>query len=363
MIRFWEGKVGLRAGLTRMVQSPRTARAACLVAGLLLVAQTARAVFIYTRENDLIAPARPNRALLRDGNGASGANGPGGASTTAADSSSPILRHFPADDRPGLLLSDLMAILDAAGIETYRYRLLLGASSGGVAEVDPNALTPAYADRPIEALLPQTETGTEQVDDLVPLELTGVEIPPPPPGIKKWELALHVRTSYARLIQALRLLEADERIWDVPRVCVYRANDGIEADLRLATYGQAGTGGAGAGQIPSLPAQLTVPAPARWPSYADDTDPAAALAHDPFRERRLGTFHSRPVLPRLGAIRLGAGEAAWLDGQAVRPGEFVGEWTLVEIHSNEVLVRHARGWKQCIRLHEPPGREAPDVQP
>jgi hypothetical protein len=256
-----------------------------------------------------------------------------------------------------------MAILDAAGIDTYRYRLLLGASSGGVAEVDPDALTNAYADRPIEALLPETGTTAEQVDDLVPLDLAGVEIPPPPPGLKTWELALHVRTSYARLVDALRMLEADERIWDVPRVSVYRANDGTEADLRLTTYGQAASGGVGAGRTRSLPAQFTVPVPGRWPSYAADADPAAALAHDPFREGRVGIGRSRRVPPRLGAIRLGAGEAAWLDGRAVRPGESVGEWTLLEIHPNEVLVRHLYGSKRCIRLNEPPGREAPNVQP
>jgi hypothetical protein len=165
------------------------------------------------------------------------------------------------------------------------------------------------------------------------------------------------------LIQALRLLEADERIWDVSRASVYRTKDGTEADFRLATYGQSAVVGAGNRQTPSLPVQLTVPAPATWPERPDEADAVASLAHDPFREERVESFWSRPVPPRLGAIRLGAGEAAWLDGRAVRPGESVGEWTLVEIHPDEVVVRHVHGWKQSIRLIEPPGREATDVQP
>ncbi len=355
----------LRAKLARMVRSSRAARAACLVAALLLVAQTARAVLAYSRARELAAAEPASSALELEGSGDAGAILPGGTMAAAAGSSSPIVRRLPAESQPGLLLSDLMAILDTAGIDTYRYRLLLGASSGGVAEIDPDALTVEYTDRPIEELLPTAETAEETVEELTALELAGVEIPPPPPGVKKWELALHVRASYARLVQALRLLEQDERIWDVPRATVYRGPDGTEADLRLTTYGQEVAGNARAKPSASLPTQLTVPAPARWPSGAGATGLVAALAPDPFSDGtgRGGTPRARPAAPRLGAIRLGAGEAAWLDGRAVRPGESVGPWTLVEIRPGEVLVRHKYGWKQRIRLNEPPGREAPHVEP
>jgi hypothetical protein len=359
MIHLRMGKIDPRERLTRLIRSPRTARAACVAAGLVLVAQTARAVLAYTREQDFLTHAHPSRALGRGGSGASGAAGPGRESTAAAGSDTPQLRQLREESQPNLVVSDLVAILDAAGIETYRYRLLLDEPPSAETE----AAASEAADHPIEALLSQDQLGAEQADDLVPLEVTGVEAPPLPPGIRKWELAVHVQTPYPRLVRGLQLLETAERIWDVPRVCVYRGKEGTEADLRLVTYGLAPAGRRGAGRAAVPPAQLTALAPATWPGWTDDSDPISALAHDPFREARIGSVRSRPVPPRLGAIRLGDGEAAWLDGQAVRPGQSVGEWTLLEIHANEVLVRHAYGWKLCIRLHEPPGREAPDVQP
>lgn len=354
---------GLRwPAVRRLLQSRRAGLAALAIAAALFATETTRAVLAFSREYRQVAsatPAQMDRAPRATREGHAGADLAGtdlaGADLAGADlaeadlaSVSTILKSLPAEEQPGPMLSDLLRILQEAGIDTYRYRLLLaGAAGSGEAgeagEMDAGGLE----DRPVFDLLPLGENDPWIGEELEPLDLSRAELPPPPPGVRKWELALYVQASYARLLHALRLLETDERLWDVPRLAVRRGPAGTEADLRLLTYtSEPGTG--------SGEADFAVPAPSS-PSI---------LARDPFGagEARTGGSGSRRP-PRLGGVRVGAGEAAWLDGQPVRPGERIGDWTLLSVSASEVWVQHQYGRKVRIPLEEPPGKEASDVRP
>jgi hypothetical protein len=333
-----------------LLRSRRAALVACGLAMLLLLTQSARAWIAHSREEAYLARTRleaASAASYTEGGdaGSHGAGGVGGVSDpdSAANANSPILKLLPKEGQPGLLLSDLFAILDQAGIDTYRYRLLVGQT----VEPGSEAVASPIGDRPIEELLQGDDLDRWEGADLVPIGLEGVEIPPPPPGVQKWELALAVRASYVRLINAMRLLEADERIWALPRVVVHRGQGETEADLRLVTYTQ---DPAREGDGPAL--EL----PARPNAFAAVRDPFA-------RTSGRGSGASPMIPPRLGAIRLGAGEAAWLDGGPVRTGERSGMWTVLSIKPGEVWVRHDNGDTRCLRLGDVPRKDSTDVQP
>ncbi len=334
------------SGLQGLLQSRRAGQVALLIAGVLFVAQSTRAVLAFSREHGHTGATHPAGTLQ----GAAADRGREGGvghepAAEGAESPLPIVKRLPSDQQPGWLLSDLFEILREAGIDTYRYRLLLGADRAG--EIDGERVVP-IDDAPIQELLPPPGEDPWIGDELVPLDLAGVELPPLPPGVRKWEVALSVRASYARLLHALRLLEADERLWDVPRLSVRRGERGTEAELRLLTYAGDTSGVAEREEV-------RVPVPA----------PVSLSSRDPFGRAEEGRAAERSSLqpPRLGAVRLGAGEAAWLDGQSVRPGESCGAWTLLSVRSNEVRVRHESGREVRIPLEEPPGKEASDARP
>lgn len=333
----------------RLLRSRRAGLAALSFAVALFATETTRAVLAFSRESrqtDVARTEELDRALDRAAPRQTGA-GLAGADTVSL---SAILKCLPAEEQPGPMLSDLLDILREAGIDTYRYRLLLAGTDGpgeGEApdsgELDANQLE----DRPVLDLLPPGEGDPWIGEELEPLDLSRAELPPLPPGVRKWELALYVQASYARLLHALRLLETDERLWDVPRLAVRRGPVGTEADLRLLTYTCEPDAEAGetdfAVRMPSPPS-----IPSRDPFGAGEAPSGGGASRRP---------------PRLGGVRLGAGEAAWLDGQPVRPGERIGDWTLLSVGASEVWVQHEHGRKVRIPLEEPPGKEASDVRP
>lgn len=332
--------------LRDLLQSRRAGQVALLLAGVLFVAQTTRAVLAFSREHGQTTATHQAGAL--QGSAADRGREAGVIHEPDAYGAEPhfrIIKRLPSEEQPGPMLSDLFEILQEAGIDTYRYRLLLARDR--VSERGEDAAVPIH-DAPIRELLPPSGEDPWIGAELVPLDLAGVELPPLPPGVRQWELALSVRASYARLLHALRLLEADERLWDVPRLDVRRSGRGTEAELRLVTYAGDTSGVARSEEV-------RVPVP----------DPLSLSSRDPFGRTEEGRAAERPSIrpPRLGAVRLGAGEAAWLDGRSVRPGESCGVWTLLSVRSNEVLVRHESGREVRIPLEEPPGKEASDARP
>jgi len=378
---------------------------ACLLAALLLAGQTARAVLAVTRERRLAATSAGSGSFEEEivaggataASQAAGANavealrsGAGGVPRDVEPESAQaegILKLLPAESQPGPLLSDLFAILEAAGVDTYRYRLLLGEA------VQPGAepMGPPLGDQPIAALLAapaeaeETEAGA--LAELAPLDLEETQLPPPPPGVRAWHLALQVRASYARVLAALRALEADERVWDVQRAVLHDAEEGTEAAFRLTTYTRAGSvapAGSPSRPTASEDAPLRAPvsdeapsraavddAPARTRAADDpqaDPSPLGAvrtwaplpaessrIPADPFRAGpgaapRALNRPASPPLPRLGAIRTGSGAAAWLDGRAVRVGGRSGSWTVIGVEPGEVRLRHDDGTSARLRL-------------
>ncbi len=261
------------------------------------------------------------------------------ASPGASDAQASPGLSFPAESRPGPALEDLLRLLDDAGIDTYRYRILPSVTGGTEAGAQDS-------ERPVEwaPVLAESDPGSpplfeedwEGLQQQVDQVFAEVQMLRPPAETQEWRMLLQVRSSYAALIALLRALDRDERIWTVPVVRARDAGGGIRADLAVTTYARAPEGPAG---DTAIPAAIPAGAP-RDPFHG-----AAAPV-------RIAPGAPRPVsaLPQLGAVRSGAGAAAWLDGRMVHRGERAGSWTLYEVRADEVVLRHDDGSIRSIAL-------------
>ncbi|MBU1702395.1 MAG: hypothetical protein KJ970_03750 [Candidatus Eisenbacteria bacterium] len=266
------------------------------------------------------------------------------ASEEAAQASEQIPLFIPNETHPALIIQQLENHLQAAGIRTYRYRII------PPEHLAQDEESPEYSHAAF-ALNPSDDSKEPLPAESFLADLV-LEKAPTVDNLIEWKIPLRIIAPYDRISAFLGSLRETGRIWFIPQMNETKTGSDVTADLLLLTwsqFGEAESSSDGETIEEVQPAQAGMINPVLNRASRQDLN-----QRDPFQGAgaisSAGAGRVIPKPPTLGAIRWGSDPMALLDGRIVRVGSTIGPWRVIEIANKNVVLRHETGAERHLSV-------------